>query len=359
MVLSGEIGRSEPHYKRRYRATLETREHNHLRVCRILSCFSALGFRRYKAPLVSFIEREAGFAPFDAAAEDQNRRLPQTAGPFPLRISARAVNMFRTYLREDTPEYLRHSGVQPGDESDHVLFTSGVLRDGASGAAAVGAASVEGKGDGDDGADTEKESDDDDGDGAAAQSSSVNDANAAQARAIHAAAVAAAADADTEPESDGNENMIDNEDSDATEAFDPASQQRDAASSIVDEPVSTPVPGEAADAPGEADTTEVAANADVIQGDVHSVGTADVAVDAHASVLDAPTSQPDRMGMLCMPFVTLPCWCMYLRWRCCVALQVRAVGVVMLMPMLMLMLHRHPQATTQRCESCTMMLPPV
>jgi hypothetical protein len=43
---SGEVRRSHD-YRERYHATLETRSHNHLRVCRILSCFSALGFRQY------------------------------------------------------------------------------------------------------------------------------------------------------------------------------------------------------------------------------------------------------------------------------------------------------------------------
>ena len=116
MVLcAGEVGRG-PQYKERYHATLETREHNHLRVCRILACFSVLGFRRYKEPLVRFLESEAGY--------ERDAPMRRKDGDRALSLTPYAINMFRTYIREDTPEYLEYSGVKPGDETDHVLFTT-------------------------------------------------------------------------------------------------------------------------------------------------------------------------------------------------------------------------------------------
>ena len=111
---AGAVTRGEK-YKTRYQATLNTREHNQLRLCRILSCFSVLGFRRYKAPLVRFLEAEAGYF-----TEEPRRQ----AGRWPLKLSPYAVQMFRNYLHEEKAQYLRFTGVKlPGDHSDHVVFT--------------------------------------------------------------------------------------------------------------------------------------------------------------------------------------------------------------------------------------------
>jgi Opioid growth factor receptor (OGFr) conserved region len=110
---TGEVCRGGKDYKLRYQETLESRTHNHLRVCRILSSFSVLGFRRYKAPLVHFLQEEAGFV--------EGERLGKTRA---LKLSPHALRMFGTYLDEESKEYLMYSGVQlPGDHADHVLFT--------------------------------------------------------------------------------------------------------------------------------------------------------------------------------------------------------------------------------------------
>jgi hypothetical protein len=72
-----------------------------------------LGFRRYKAPLVHFIQEEAGFR--------EGERLPSSRA---MKLSSHALRMFGTYLSEESKEYLMYSGVQlPGDHDDHVLFS--------------------------------------------------------------------------------------------------------------------------------------------------------------------------------------------------------------------------------------------
>ena len=127
-VETGAVGRS-PRYRERYYATLETRSHNHLRVCRIMSCFSVLGFRHYKQPLYDFLAGEVA------------------AGA--LRLSQHTLGMFRTYIEEGSAAYLRYSEVKlPGDHSPHVLFRSVVgphVCDGhpAPGVCAAGSAAAE------------------------------------------------------------------------------------------------------------------------------------------------------------------------------------------------------------------------
>lgn len=48
----------------------------------------------------------------------------RTAGATPaLKLTPHALNMFRTYLRESSPEYVKYSGVRlPEDHSEHAVF---------------------------------------------------------------------------------------------------------------------------------------------------------------------------------------------------------------------------------------------
>ena len=104
MWVGVQVARS-PNFAARYREALELRSHNHLRVCRILSCFSVLGFRRYKLPLVRHLEAEV------------------RAGV--LHLSPSTMHMFATYINEDSAAYLKYSEVKlPGDHTDHVVFAA-------------------------------------------------------------------------------------------------------------------------------------------------------------------------------------------------------------------------------------------
>lgn len=49
----------------------------------------------------------------------------RTDGDIPaLKLTPHALNMFRTYIREGTPEYVKYSGVRlPEDHSDHAYFS--------------------------------------------------------------------------------------------------------------------------------------------------------------------------------------------------------------------------------------------
>jgi hypothetical protein len=101
-VRSGAVGRSEQ-FESRYHTALEMALHNHLRLCRVLSCFSVLGFRTYKHALVKHL-----------LAEVESGKL---------RISPSSIGMFMTYIREDSDAYARYTKIRlPEDHAPHAIF---------------------------------------------------------------------------------------------------------------------------------------------------------------------------------------------------------------------------------------------